>query len=117
MFVHRMTSSEGWLYSLLLVLSLRNAECAGSGTGVEMTACVTATAKPIQVPIRNITLDDGTIARGIAVSVGTPPQALAFQADRFVPSERLHSSCLINCCFTVQTILTFLTCQPTATMA
>ncbi|KAL9125911.1 MAG: hypothetical protein Q9217_004946 [Psora testacea] len=43
--------------------------------------CPTKLPKPISVPIRNVTLNDGSLRRGAALSYGTPPQALAFIVD------------------------------------
>ena len=40
---------------------------------------------PLSIPISNVTLsDDGTVARGINISAGTPPQSLAFTPRAYV---------------------------------
>lgn len=43
------------------------------------TVCDFKTLPVVSVPIRNVTFDDGaSIERGLNLSVGTPPQPLAF---------------------------------------
>lgn len=39
---------------------------------------------PVSFPIRNVSLQDGLQARGVALSFGTPAQDLAFQVSPFV---------------------------------
>ena len=63
---------------------VENLADAATASDPAQRPCVTASAKPIQIPIHNVTLGDGTVARGLAVSLGTPPQALALQVERFV---------------------------------
>ena len=51
------------------------------------TSCLNKIPTPISIPVRNVTLDDGTLRRGAALSVGTPSQALAFAVNPYVASS------------------------------
>ena len=41
-------------------------------------ACGARSVGPLSIPIRNVSLSQQTVVRGVAISVGTPPQSLAF---------------------------------------
>lgn len=46
--------------------------------------CPSQTHRPVLVPIRNVTVADGVIRRGAALSLGTQPQELAFEVLGYV---------------------------------
>ncbi|KAI9777516.1 MAG: hypothetical protein M1839_008810 [Geoglossum umbratile] len=61
----------GW-HALLFLLCLPFSACQSS--------CAHSATAPVQVPIRNVTLPDQILRRGVALSIGTPPQNFALQA-------------------------------------
>ena len=63
-------------YHGVLALALLSSIPRSSQQACDNTA---APIVPLSIPIRNVTLsDDGTVARGINISAGTPAQSLAF---------------------------------------
>ena len=75
------------LFDLCLAISSAG---ASSPTSTSQPSCTSATILPIAVPIQNLTLDDNTIRRGAAISVGSPPQALAFQLNGYLAKVQLE---------------------------
>lgn len=53
--------------------------------------CPTTSPTPIQIPIRNIALSDQSVRRGIALSLGSPAQDLAFVVSACVCPGPAHS--------------------------
>lgn len=72
-----------WQVSSIVFISfcLRLSKCDNTPSSPAQRSCVRSSASPISVPIRNVTLKNGAFSRGAAISVGTPPQALAFDAS------------------------------------
>lgn len=50
---------------------------------VRSQSCDPTIKGPISVPIRNVSLESPVVRRGAAVSIGTPPQTLAFHIDPY----------------------------------
>ena len=73
------------LLGFFLCSHLKHTEGSEPASTTAQASCVQSPAVPIQIPIRNITVGDGTLPRGIAISIGTPFQALAFDLAPFVP--------------------------------
>ena len=67
-----------------LFFHLRSSKCDGASSSLAQPSCVRYSKLPISIPIRNVTLRYSASPRGAAISVGTPPQALAFDASGFV---------------------------------
>ena len=71
---------QGVLALFLLSVIPRSAQQTCDNTAVPIV--------PLSIPISNVTLsDDGTVARGINISAGTPPQSLAFTARAYVDTK------------------------------
>ena len=67
---------------LYVLLSLTTHVASVCSAGSASSSC--PLISPIQVPIRNTTVTDQILRRGIALQVGTPAQNLAFEATGFV---------------------------------
>lgn len=78
-----------WHTSLLFWLApcLFRPLFATSSAATPLATCTPQKFIPIHLPIRNVTLSDGTLRRGVAVSFGTPEQPFAFQLAPFVSFE------------------------------
>ena len=59
-----------------------------SSSSISEPTCISQPITPIQIPIRNVTLNDDTLRRGAAVSIGSPPEDFAFSINPFVPTEK-----------------------------
>jgi hypothetical protein len=46
-------------------------------------ACDPSVQGPLHIPIRNVSLQAPAVRRGVAVSIGTPPQTFAFEIDTY----------------------------------
>lgn len=55
-----------------------------TSTSTSPAACISQPLTPIHLPIRNVSLADKSVRRGIPLSVGTPPQPLAFAPNASV---------------------------------
>lgn len=86
------------LCTLLLLLADSIAAASTSSSFSALSASPTGSVCPsaaaYEFPIRNVSLEDGKSKRGIAVSVGTPGQALAFHLARYVTFH--HCSITFN---------------------
>lgn len=51
-----------------------------------------SSAIPPSIPIKNVSLADGGVRRGLFISVGEPPQNLAFEANTYVQCYALSMS-------------------------
>lgn len=45
------------------------------------TICQSPPSLPIALPVSNVTLADNVISRGVPISIGSPPQLLAFKPN------------------------------------
>jgi len=53
-----------------------------------------SSAQPIVIPVTNVTLADNIVSRGASLSLGSPPQHLAFIANGSVVVVHLHGELL-----------------------
>lgn len=53
--------------------------------------CSAPSVQPIVIPVTNVTLADNIVSRGAALSLGSPPQHLAFIANGWVVVVHVHS--------------------------
>lgn len=80
-----------WLLLLVVRPSLTTSSAAASSstvtssTSTSAATCIAETHIPVHYAIRNVTLSDSTLRRGVAVSIGTPAQPFAFVVNPFVP--------------------------------
>lgn len=84
---------------LWLAPSLFPPSFATSSAAISLPSCTPQNSIPIHYPIRNVTLSDGTLRRGVAVSLGTPWQRFAFilaPCVPFTPNTQLGMIHLIN---------------------
>ena len=79
------------LETLLLCSTAVLSVTTTSSSTLQGAACINLPA-PVQLQIRNITLQDDGIRRGIATTVGIPPQELAFQITKLVMSVEADAS-------------------------
>ena len=49
--------------------------------GYSQLQCDAPVTGPVSLPIRNVSLTEPVVRRGVAVAVGTPPQNLAFDVQ------------------------------------
>lgn len=47
-------------------------------------------SQPIVIKVTNVTLADNIVSRGASISLGSPPQHLAFIANGWVVGARVH---------------------------